>query len=591
MTQNPNIYRIETTNRLLKELSDTESIIKMIIKTSFKKLNYNTNVLTDNINKIEKDNVIYYLYSYNSNETDSNWKDFLPQELTNENDFTQQKLSLILFIETEYNIYCIVGGNAYQIILPFIDQSFGLNTYSKIIKPEYDSLASIKSRSITGMRTGANEQFVDNFRIIDFIKFGKVPQEIHIKLCQQTTDLYFEFLKNKTTERIQIYAGKGFRIKKNVDFETLHNIILEFGHINELAPSDYLSSYSEIKDTDYIENVLRPELINKIFSDIGNIKYTSEVKSYYNFEFDFCNPNNIETFYEADAYGLKEKTENDGYNEFMIVNDKSEIYRNVILRAIEKGYDTNLFNFKVYLQGVRVVCYQNNKVTIGSSFLFHFNTELQILNQPTFLIDTKWYNLRDSFITDLKVTTVHILKTYNAPKSILFKKWNKTCIPTEKEYNLLYNDVNNYIVIDTVIADGIELCDILYYDDTNIYLIHVKYGFSSKIRELSNQVLISAKRLRESLGTKDKIFLEMIYFKLIEKGHNINGLSVEEFKKLFDKKKTFIMAFTSHLQQDLSIEQNIEDFGSNIARFSLIQCSSDMRANYYDLLNYQIERE
>jgi len=83
----------------------------------------------------------------------------------------------------------------------------------------------------------------------------------------------------------------------------------------------------------------------------------------------------------------------------------------------------------------------------------------------------------------------------------------------------------------------------------------------------------------------------MIYLKLIEKGHNINGLSVEEFKKLFDKKKTFIMAFTSHLQQDLSIEQNIEDFGSNIARFSLIQCSSDMRANYYDLLNYQIERE
>ncbi|MBC8883142.1 hypothetical protein H9X57_06255 [Flavobacterium piscinae] len=68
-------------------------------------------------------------------------------------------------------------------------------------------------------------------------------------------------------------------------------------------------------------------------------------------------------------------------------------------------------------------------------------------------------------------------------------------------------------------------------------------------------------------------------------------MSLEEFKMLFNKKITYVLAFTSHLTKDLLVEENIDKFDSNIARFSLIQCSSDMRANYYDLLTYQIRRQ
>ncbi|MBD0823172.1 hypothetical protein [Aestuariibaculum marinum] len=49
-------------------------------------------------------------------------------------------MSLVLFAETEFDIFCVIGGNAFQIILPFIDKSFGLNIYSRIIQPEYDEL-------------------------------------------------------------------------------------------------------------------------------------------------------------------------------------------------------------------------------------------------------------------------------------------------------------------------------------------------------------------------------------------------------------------------------------------------------------------
>ncbi len=244
----------------------------------------------------------------------------------------------------------------------------------------------------------------------------------------------------------------------------------------------------------------------------------------------------------------------------------------------------------VFLQGVKIACYLDKKFTISSNFLFHISTEFNYNGKPVFLVDTKWFHLRDSFVEDLKINTAHVLNSYPAPSEILDVAWDKTVLRTEGAYNLEYNPKDNYIVLDTVIADNIELCDIIYYNDEEIYLIHVKYGFQSMMRELTNQVTISARRLRETLGTKDKRLLEDIYRQLINKGYNINNLTLDEFKSLFNKRKKYVIAFTSHLKKDLEVKSNIDKFSSNIARFSLIQCSSEMRANYYDLLTYQIPR-
>ncbi|WP_456461787.1 DUF6119 family protein [Reichenbachiella sp.] len=588
MTQNPRLYRIDKENRELQGLKNSREIIQRIINSSYKKLGFKTKFDSNTLKETSKDDIVYYLHLFNTNETESDWKNFLPVELTSNQDFVQQKLSLILFAESDNQLFCIIGGNSYKIIVPFIDHSFGLNTYARIMNPSEDELASIKSRGITGARAGINEQFRDNYRIIDFIKFGKLPQEIHLKLSQEITDLHFDFLKRNDDERLQIYVGKSFKIKKSVDFNTLHRIIVEFREILQLAPSDYLSSYKEIRDEKFINEYLRSELITSLYNDAGMLGKADARR----FEHDFCNPNDIEKFYEADEYHLKQKSEKGGYLTFDKVNERKEIYDKVLKRAVELHGVNDKFNFMVFLQGVRITCYQNNEITIGSSFLFHITSEFSIKGQPYFLVDTKWYKLRDSFIDDLKVNTHHILKTYQAPRNILTECWDKKTLRREGDYNMLYNDKNGYIVIDTLITDGIELCDILHYDDQNLYLIHVKYGFSSSIRELSNQIMISARRLRETLASDNKELLDKVYRKLIDKGYNIDSMTLDEFKELFTSRKiNYILACTSQLSEDLLIEDNIDRFDSNIARFSLIQCSGDMRANYYDLFTHQIRRE
>jgi len=384
-------------------------------------------------------------------------------------------------------------------------------------------------------------------------------------------------------------VGKGFKIKKEVNFEKLHKIIIELGIISELAASDYLSPYKEIINQKFIEDFLKPELIARLYNDIAGL-YKRNNPTLQKFEYDFCNPNNIEKFYEADTYSLKEKTSKGGYTTFNTVENRAELYDTVLKRAVEKHGDSDKFNFMVFLQGVKITCIKNNKASVSSSFLYHISTEFTVQNKPVFLVDTKWYHLQTSFINDLKINSSQILSAYKAPLSILNIPWNKSVIAREGDYNLLYDRVPHYIVVDTIIVEGIELCDIIYYDESTIYLIHVKYGFSSQIRELNNQIIIAAKRLKDALGSEDQSILNKIYDRILEKGRSINLLSKQGFLDLFKRKITFVMAFTSHLNDDVLVEENIDRFDSNIARFSLIQCSNDMRSNYYDLLFCQIRR-
>ncbi|PIE84856.1 hypothetical protein CSA08_05015 [Candidatus Gracilibacteria bacterium] len=172
MTKNPKIYKINKNHRILKAIKNTDDIIQKIVDTAYKKINYKNRFDKKKLQKSKTERNTYFLYMYKSDDIVSDWKDFLPNDLTSKSNFTQQKLSLILFIKTTNNLFCIVGGNAYKMILPFIDQSFGLNLYTRIIQPESDELISIKSRGITGSRIGINEQFRNDYRIIDFIRFG-----------------------------------------------------------------------------------------------------------------------------------------------------------------------------------------------------------------------------------------------------------------------------------------------------------------------------------------------------------------------------------------------------------------------------------
>jgi hypothetical protein len=461
------------------------------------------------------------------------------------------------------------------------------------MKSAEDNLSSVRSRVITGNLAGMSGQYRDNYKVIDFPRFGKLPQEAQVQLSPKTSGLHFGFLQ-KGTESVEIEIGKAIKFKKSLDFTQLENVIKELEHIKPLVAVEEFSSYDIMKDEDFIESNLRSQLIGKIYGDAENFGKSAE--DWTPFQFDFCNPNNIKKFYEADSYLLKEKGDKGKPVKFDVVENRRSIYKRVISRALELKQAESQFDFMVYLQGVRVLAYKNGKKLTGSLFLLHFSAEFSHENKPYFLMDTKWYILRDSFVKDMYDKTLHILTNNRAPESVLSLPWDKskTATATEPKYNCLYENISGYIVVDTVIADSIELCDVIHFDTSNLYLIHVKHGFSSKVRELTNQILIAARRLKEAVAAGNYSYLETIYNSIVAKGRSVSGLSQEEFIDLFrdgSRILSFVIGYTSHLTTDYVISENLSRFTSNIARYSLISCSNEMRADFYDLLSRQIMRE
>jgi uncharacterized protein (TIGR04141 family) len=591
MKINPKVYKINKSQRLLINYNSTEDICKAIIKISKLKLDPKF-ILKDSdyrINIDEDNKLWFFLYTFKTPEIDSEWVNFLPLNFTKGADFNQQKVSLIFFIEYQNHLYCIIGGNAFRMIQPYIEENFGINLYSRILDPEKDELLTIRTRNITGKIASSSNFYKSNFKLIDHIKFGTVPTEISLKLDNTDND-YFSFLKKDSLDSIQIHVSNSLKFRKVIEFADLVEIIKEIKYIEELEKKNYLTTYEKIDNEKLIEDTLKEHLVRTIFDDINNT-LRATIKPINKFYFEFCHPTKLEKFYEADYFHLIELDEEKKHKVFKQIIDRNRIYFEVITRAVDRfGTQMSYDEFKFFLFGVRIRSYKNgNKQNLTSGmFLPHFNTEFEIDKKPIFLLDNNWYYLQDSFLLDLNRNCERILKNYKINSNILYKKWDLSIQNTEKKYNLLYKDLKNYLVFDTITINGIELCDVIKYDEKNIYLIHVKRGFDSSMRELYNQVILSARRLEESKSSKEKDYLKKCFKSLVKKKQNNNINTFEDFIELFDKNIKYVMAFSNE-KSNQPIEENIKKIRSSIAKFSIIQTSSEMKTYYYELLFAQIE--
>lgn len=568
MKQNPTIYKI-------KEQYSVEDIFEKISE----QLVFNNKVFKHN--NLEFTNYTGVLIVVEADEKSSEWSTFFPEEFVEGISITYKTPSLLFLINTPNSIFAIVGGTFYKYVVPYIDSSFGLNTYSRIMNPTRDEIVTIKTRGVTGMRAGMSEQFKDNYRIMDYIKFGKIPTELKIKLANETVDLFFSQFVSNRSPFIILNISSGFNINKKLNFEELELLISIITHLETLPANDFFSSYKEIDDITQISTSLKPALINELFNKRQQI-IDQKISN-----FDLCYPNKIEDFFSADEYEIKLKT---GPRTSLIIgrtSDKSEILKIILEYLFEERFDINLnsFSAKIYNIYIRTFKNENTRPILKTALIYHLNTELIIPRLGTFIyLDSKWYKLRGSFINEMNNRCLEIFATSNLNNSVLNETWDMGANGKRSNEDT-FNDKflkTNYFVLDKIIVDSIELADVIHIRDGIIYLCHVKYGFSTELRELYSQIISSARRLKNDLKDENNDYLKRIYSGLVNKERN-NGYSENEFINLFKNNNIkYVMSITGHLKRRPLIE-NIEYYKSNIAKLSLIQCYTEMRTDYYDL--------
>ena len=568
MKQNPTIYLIDKNYTF-------DSVISEITK----------HLEVSNITPVEKDldlnDYKVKLLIQESDEKESEWSSFLPKKHLNGVSLEYKMPSLVMFIDTNPDVYAIIGGSFYPYLLPFLDMSYGLNTYSRIMDPVKDEIVTIKTRGVTGLRAGMHEQFKENYHVMDYMKFGKIPTELKIKLSNEKSDLLFDLFKTNRSPNIVLKISSGFNLNKKITYPELGKLIEILVYIkNKFKPNDFFSSYKEIVDKKLISKSLKPAVINKLYNEKDDIirgKVTN---------FDLCYPNKIEEFYSADEYILKRKIEKNRYHSIITTQDKNQILPSFFKYLTENKLDTSLHKFTNEIYNTHLYSYTSNKKTpIQTALIYHLNTELILADIGTYIfIDSKWYKLRSIFVNEMNERCNEILTNNNLYNSVLNEKWNKKekgKRENEGTYNLKYLK-DNYLVLDTITIDSIELADIIHIQDGTIYICHVKYGFSTDLRELYSQIISSARRLKNDLKNEKNPYLRSIYKHLKEKRRNSN-YSESDFVELFQTNKIkYVFGITGHLS-NRNLFNHLSQYTSNIAKLSLIQCFTEMRTEYYDI--------
>lgn len=576
------IFQIDTTHRDLRGKRNHQ-IVNILVKHHKTRIE-ETETINDELAPIVIDGVHYYAYVYNEKEKKAHWNNFLPSSLLEGLDFTVVRISFVLFACVEDKIFAVIGGGGTMVIKAFQNYRFGLEFYEYLTTLD-EEIISLTTRGISGTLTQSNRIFKEGQRLSDVLNFVNIPSSINLVLKDEIKDTYFDFVDfgNKS---VQLEIASYFHIKHSISFAELHQLFLRMNEIMTTQIRRALTSFEEIKERGLTDNefvkILMIELREDMLNRFSQARGTNPRKS----DIDFVHPSKIKQFYECDRFEIKKKGQR---KNFVIVNDRNEIYK-AGLELVFNGLDLNATQqeFNKIMWGLRVDCFKGSskKRYVWANFWHYVTCELQYENRPIFHIDSKWYSVKDNFRDSMNRLCNQMINRHHSKLDILFHPWIGG---SEDAYNSQYRNENGYLVFDKALGQNIELCDIMYENDETIYFIHIKTGFDAKIRDLSNQVVISANRFMISRNSGDNSFVNDVIDNYNRRVDNI-GYEIPDKEAFLQKFKTggkeivFVMAFKSDTQSVPVIKNNVERLESNIAKFSLIQCVREMST-----FNYPIE--
>jgi len=577
--QNIKIYQINTNFYELSPLSSMKEKVNKIIEYHRKSLR-NIENEEPNLTTTDIGNITYIMYVFNEVERESNWKYFLPTEITSGHSFNIQSTSFVLFALIENNIYALIGGRGIAVIKRYINHTFGLDLYEKIADPENDIVYSLNSRGITGNLSSQQETFRNEQKLQDALTLAKIPNKLYLILRQDLKDTFFDFLDFNSNDNVYIEISNSFSIKWKISFEQTSMLINTIHDIYKTPTTTYLSRFVRIRNKNLIDKNLTNLLFEKILTDTRRFVSTNNTT---NFDFDFVHPDKLIPFYECDEYKVFLKG---ARNPLYVTKDHSTIYH----ATLKYLYDTinimDEWNFRTVVSGIRVRGFIGNKKKTEAMFINHISCEVEFGKKPYFLLDTHWFKIQGNFIEILNNQCSSMFKTNSINPNPLTVKW-QTKNMDEGVYNLQYLNKNGFLVLDKMLGNYIELCDLLYETDDTIYLIHVKDGFDAKIRDLTNQISVSANRLWHDLKT-DLSFVDQVFNRYHKSKNMISPITKEQFRSKFKKDIVYVLAFCSK-NPNKKVIDNINFFKSNIAKFSIIQSIREMQTNSYPLVIAEIE--
>lgn len=578
---NIKLYQIDTNFYEIRNLVENRAKIEFIINYHIENFE-SENEVENRKTIIEKDDYTLFLYVFDEVEQESKWKRFLPNDITSGHRFNIINTSFALFISINDSVFSIIGGKGISVIKRFINHSFGLDLFEKFAEPELDIVHSLTTRGITGALSSEERTYRSNQKLQDALNLGSIPIKINLVLRDIIKDSIFDFIEFNENENVHFEIGSSFSLKIPITFEDTLSIARKASEILNGHVGRPLSRFERIRDSEFIEDNLISALYTHLKDDMVRLNSPDANRNYL-LDYDFIHPSKYIQFYECDSYKVFLKH---SQTEIIETRDRTRIYFDTLSYLFKSIDLTDFFEFRKILAGIKVRGYLGDFETTVAPFVSHVSCEIKINNTPYFLLDTKWYSVRGDFLVDINSQCSSLLRVNSFINNPIDEVWNVNEI-NEGEFNLLFRGRTNYLVLDKMLGQNIELCDILFETDDVIYLIHVKEGFDAKMRDVTNQVTVSSNRLWNDLNS-DRSFIKEVYERFNRSENNTENIDFKTFSSKFDKRIEYVIAFR-HGRAKITVTDDIEEFQSNIAKFSLIMCMKEMQSYSYPLKVIEIE--
>ena len=222
-----------------------------------------------------------------------------------------------------------------------------------------------------------------------------------------------------------------------------------------------------------------------------------------------------------------------------------------------------------------------NKLT-NASIKKHLFDEQSINEQRFFLLNGTWYCLEKSFLEDLDRKLKASLPKYSNTDNSFPHAWNQAS--NEGSFIGTHAGCNNTIIIHPHTIKNIELCDMMHWNDKDLYLYFIKQGFGNEIRSLASQVYISAKLIVNAQKNNAQ-YLSEVYKMLVD--NNLTSLSEKAFLDLFTRNINLVFAFYDKTGGRV-LAKEPDRFHSNIAKYSTLNIIKDMKN--FDSVSLKIEQ-
>ena len=472
--------------------------------------------------------------------------------------------SYLLFTIVDDNIFAMTGGRASHYISKFIEKNFGLYLIPKIIDETNPVLKKIVENNTSGNNLSTQRVNKNATSVLSEEKIRSIYKELSI--CISTSlakDLGIELEESKKI--ISISSGDSFVIKKSLSISDLKKVLKSIVDINK-------------REDNFILNYFVPcEKKRKKAADLDNIMYDTIIENQSNM-FEVI-AEDVEKYFSSSKYALK-------LNDESVIELDEEIKFPLIyeyMLEMCKGKITRNF-VKNFLKNVTIYTLDSdgNKLIYDKNIYDMLRGCVEIDNESYYFLNGRWYVFEESYFDLLdnsyKKMCLQNEKLFNSSKLERFEIKNINNL-SEDKYNNSFKERNDIIVGHKNLIKRIELADLIFWDDNNLFLMCNKSKFNGPgTRDLFNQIETSYVILNQILNYEpDKI--ELYYNNLKE--NEKKKISKEKFCDLFKTKKIIYIAgyssgfsentssvYCKYLIKDLYDKVNNNNFGLIIMNYN-----------------------